>query len=1173
VGEAVATTSQALTSDNGIWQNGLATNGIWQNGIWQNGIWQNGIWQNGIWQNGIWQNGIWQNGIWQNGIWQNGLTMNGIWQNGIWQNGIWQNGIWQNGIAGETLRTSPYARELLQYIYACAMPGSLDPSTNPPTAIDPRTYDATLDPNNGALTCSTNTPCDDGYTCTSEGICVVPLTGAIGVGVNSDGTTWWGSGTCDEECQRWVSACVLARTNAYGVHVDISMRAPANAPQTIKNALAVTDTECNGNGNPDNAYSHREGSFFGNIFATTPETAAENGAAVGPVDSTPIFYACAGPDSNIPEITKRFCSSQGDQVVIQVPGVCLSGSGPFSSGLCSVSSNDCTNEDPSEVVAQDCHPSSGSGPCTDYRDPNCYSEVITVFLKLPISVCGNSVCETGENDASSPGYCPDDCHPGTWAKDYRKPNNFRTDQMNTKTGPDIDSVFRVGMFAVGPDDAILAIAEYATGRDLGGGQLSAQGGQFALVKYQPDGTWTWNTQFGQTGTCSHDTTYHNCDQLYNINGVSVGPNGDIAVVGFAYHYDAAGEQNDGVWIGKFTTDGVPSAPIVLVPGLPVNFGGEVGDVQLSRGVTVDSSGDVVLAATYQGTAQFGSFTLTSTGFVPGSDSGTDDIAVLKVDPSGDVLWATSIGGNNDDVPFSLSLDAAGNAVLTTMGNEGGDAQAPARHGLVKLAASDGATMWALDSGPNAVFSVAGTDPNDPSGAVYASGYFGTGQDFGSGPVTTAGLPPFIAKYRGVDGTLLWAKYPTVICLPGQTTCGDSFATAETDRRNAEGLDISFDVAGNVVLGAYGNPVVGGGLDFGVGTFPLFSTNNGFLAAYTPGGDVVWAKQIPLILESNLIGMAVDSHDRLVVGGNFSGSMQIDDDMLTTANPLDQHNTVDTFLASFSAPSPDDHSPPVIGAASDNTGTPVFTVPKHIVAQATSAAGAVVFFMPPTAEDNGKDGVSVACWPPPNTMFPLGTTTVTCTASDPLGNRSSATFPVTVIDALPPLISGVPSDISGVEATGPHGAVVTYPTPVAVDQVDGSRPVTCNPPSGHRFPIKTTTVSCSSSDTRGNEADASFTVNVVDTTPPVLSLPCDITETTDDKHGTHVVYKAFATDLVDGKIVPECSPASGSRFPVGTTTVHCKASDEHGNKAVGSFTVHVRYERHGGRSNGDDRDDD
>jgi hypothetical protein len=36
-----------------------------------------------------------------------------------------------------------------------------------------------------------------------------------------------------------------------------------------------------------------------------------------------------------------------------------------------------------------------------------------------------------------------------------------------------------------------------------------------------------------------------------------------------------------------------------------------------------------------------------------------------------------------------------------------------------------------------------------------------------------------------------------------------------------------------------------------------------------------------------------------------------------------------------------------------------------------------------------------------------------------------------------------------------------------------------------------------------------------------------------------------------------SPASGSVFPIGDTTVTCKATDASGNAATGSFSVHVQ----------------
>jgi hypothetical protein len=163
----------------------------------------------------------------------------------------------------------------------------------------------------------------------------------------------------------------------------------------------------------------------------------------------------------------------------------------------------------------------------------------------------------------------------------------------------------------------------------------------------------------------------------------------------------------------------------------------------------------------------------------------------------------------------LAVDTAGNVDLTAVGNAGVDAVGPARHILVKFASSDGAVVWGpIDSGPSAVFSVVGVDPNDPNGDVYLGGYFGSGQDFGAGRLDVQGLPPFVAKYSGADGARLWASYATVVCPQGHSTCGDSFATAERDRLSVVPLNISFDTTGNVVLGTFGNAVIGGGIDLG-----------------------------------------------------------------------------------------------------------------------------------------------------------------------------------------------------------------------------------------------------------------------------------------------------------------------------------------------------------------------
>ena len=78
----------------------------------------------------------------------------------------------------------------------------------------------------------------------------------------------------------------------------------------------------------------------------------------------------------------------------------------------------------------------------------------------------------------------------------------------------------------------------------------------------------------------------------------------------------------------------------------------------------------------------------------------------------------------------------------------------------------------------------------------------------------------------------------------------------------------------------------------------------------------------------------------------------------------------------------------------------------------------------------------------------------------------------------------------------------------------------------------------------------------DTEAPRLDLPDGITQEATSKDGAKVTYTATATD--QDPVNPEvtCSPASGSTFSLGETTVNCSAQDAAGNPASGSFKVTV-----------------
>jgi alpha-tubulin suppressor-like RCC1 family protein len=175
--------------------------------------------------------------------------------------------------------------------------------------------------------------------------------------------------------------------------------------------------------------------------------------------------------------------------------------------------------------------------------------------------------------------------------------------------------------------------------------------------------------------------------------------------------------------------------------------------------------------------------------------------------------------------------------------------------------------------------------------------------------------------------------------------------------------------------------------------------------------------------------------------------------------------------------------------------------------------------------------------------------------------STASFsPFTIVTptATPPII-GVPSNMI-VEARGPTGANLTY-VASANDPQDGPLTPSCTPASGTTFPLGTTSVTCTATDNEGLSSSGSFTVTVVDTTPPVWThVPATIVAYATSIKGAKVTYIApTATDAVDGVRPVTCMPASGSTFPVNKTTVTCSASDKSGHSSQVTFTVWVQYQ--------------
>ncbi|MDB6153927.1 MAG: hypothetical protein JWL90_2380 [Chthoniobacteraceae bacterium] len=163
-----------------------------------------------------------------------------------------------------------------------------------------------------------------------------------------------------------------------------------------------------------------------------------------------------------------------------------------------------------------------------------------------------------------------------------------------------------------------------------------------------------------------------------------------------------------------------------------------------------------------------------------------------------------------------------------------------------------------------------------------------------------------------------------------------------------------------------------------------------------------------------------------------------------------------------------------------------------------------------------------------------------------------------IDATVPIITAH-ANIGPIEATSAAGAVVTYSAVVATDDSGKTPALAYSRESGSIFPIGLTSVIVSATDDAENVSTSTFTVAVTDTTAPNLTLPAERRVLAESALGSTVTFTPAATDVADPEPVILSVPASGSRFPIGTTTVQVTATDKSGNVTHGSFKVTVRDE--------------
>lgn len=371
---------------------------------------------------------------------------------------------------------------------------------------------------------------------------------------------------------------------------------------------------------------------------------------------------------------------------------------------------------------------------------------------------------------------------------------------------------------------------------------SNYGGIF-VAKYTPNGTLLWAK--GAEGGTVADITLDNNKNVY-----------------------ITGTYNPSITFGTYSLK-VPAVFVAKYDSLgnvlwAKNIG-EIGDTggDLGYSITTDKSNNVIVSGDfYNPTMTIGTYTLHN------STSGTSypDYFITKLDPSGNVLWASSTGGNRYDIGNALATDAANNIYSVVNFNSdtikfGSNKLVSPYAGSGNLAIckydSLGNIKWAKgynNSTLNYNFSTAEI-VTDSLANLYITGEFGGSLIMGNDTVhfvNGGNTDVFIAKLDSA-GNPLWAK-------------GASSTNYD-------------DYSRGITLDKSGNPYITGSFDgasISFGTTVLTNPNGAnhsaiFVAKYNASGVAQWAITSSSACFGSGEGIAAGKGANLYVTGQFDGS--------------------------------------------------------------------------------------------------------------------------------------------------------------------------------------------------------------------------------------------------------------------------------------------------------------
>lgn len=309
-------------------------------------------------------------------------------------------------------------------------------------------------------------------------------------------------------------------------------------------------------------------------------------------------------------------------------------------------------------------------------------------------------------------------------------------------------------------------------------------------------------------------------------------------------------------------------------------------------IVVDASGNVYTTGFFESTVDFdpgiGVFELSATG--------SNDVFVSKLDPSGNFLWAKQF--KTESYTSSIAVDASGNVCIT--GDFSGTVDFDPAAGTSNTFYLIGGGMFVckLDSSGNFLWAkrIASTYPEsialDGLGNVYTTGYFFGVVDFdpGAGILELSSASPsyseiFISKLDA-SGNFVWAKQ-------------FNGAAPQYSRRSTS---IAVDVVGNVLTTGWFSGSVD--FDLGVSTFTLTAVNgDAFISKLDASGNFVWAKQFAAS-SGGASGRTItsDASGNVYIAGGFKGTVDFDPstDIFNLTVSIPDGSDSDAFISKLDA---------------------------------------------------------------------------------------------------------------------------------------------------------------------------------------------------------------------------------------------------------------------------------